>query len=191
MTREEKRARRIEKLTRLAARALPSGHYTVLLADPPWHFETWSEAGLDRHPSNHYPTMATEEICALEVPAARDAVLFLWATFPMLASAWAVMQAWGFDYRSGLAWDKQADGTGYWTRSRVELLLIGCRGGMPAPAFGDAFPGLVSARRTRHSEKPAAVADLITERYPSVPKLELFARQARPGWTVWGNEVVG
>jgi N6-adenosine-specific RNA methylase IME4 len=29
---------------------------------------------------------------------------------------------------------------------------------------------------------------LIEAMYPALPKLELFARQRRPGWDVWGNE---
>jgi N6-adenosine-specific RNA methylase IME4 len=29
---------------------------------------------------------------------------------------------------------------------------------------------------------------LIERLYPTLPKIELFARRARPGWTAWGKE---
>ena len=44
------------------------------------------------------------------------------------------------------------------------------------------------AQRREHSEKPELFQDLI-ERMSPGPRLELFARRQRLGWTVWGNEV--
>ncbi|MCR9095693.1 MAG: S-adenosylmethionine-binding domain-containing protein [bacterium] len=40
---------------------------------------------------------------------------------------------------------------------------------------------------TAHSRKPALVSELI-ERVSSPPRLELFARSKRDGWTTWGNQ---
>lgn len=42
--------------------------------------------------------------------------------------------------------------------------------------------------RRNHSEKPELFIDLIELMSPA-PRLELFARRARLGWDVWGNEV--
>ena len=77
-------------------------------------------------------------IAARDVPsiAADDCVLFLWATSPMLPQALEVMKAWGFAYVSGAVWVKDRIGTGYWFRNRHELLLVGTRGNVPAPAMG-------------------------------------------------------
>jgi N6-adenosine-specific RNA methylase IME4 len=47
---------------------------------------------------------------------------------------------------------------------------------------------LVIAPRREHSRKPDEVA-AGTERLVAGPYLELFARETRPGWTSWGNEV--
>jgi N6-adenosine-specific RNA methylase IME4 len=44
--------------------------------------------------------------------------------------------------------------------------------------------------RGRHSEKPADFFAL-AERLSPGPRLELFARQARPGWDGWGDEYPG
>ena len=90
--------------------ALPNKKYGVILADPEWRFEPWSRTtGMDRAADNHYPTSCTEVIAARDVPsiAAKDCVLFLWATAPMLPHALLVMAAWGFDYRSQIIWVKE------------------------------------------------------------------------------------
>jgi N6-adenosine-specific RNA methylase IME4 len=133
--------------------------------------------------------MTLEEICAVEVPAADDCVLFLWATIPRLPFALQLMQVWDFGYRSAVIWIKDKIGTGYWIRGQCELLLIGRRGAVVAPAPGEQLPAFIEAPRGRHSEKPAIFAEHIERLFPNVPKLEMFARGPRPGWDVWGNEV--
>ena len=189
----EKRERRRQREQQLGAKitALPEKKYGVLYADPPWRFKPYSDAtGMDRAADNHYPTMDLEAIKALPIPAAADCVLFLWATVPMLPEAFDVMKTWGFIYKSESTWVKDKAGTGYWVRGIVEHLLIGRRGrDVPAPAPGEQFPGIIEAPRKRHSEKPDIVADEIGRLFPNVPKLEMFARKERPGWTVWGNEI--
>ncbi|MGI3901264.1 MAG: MT-A70 family methyltransferase [Janthinobacterium lividum] len=178
--------------TRSAGDRLGSRLYAVVYADPPWRFEVQSrETGMDRAADNHYPTMPTEEICALQVPAAPDAALFLWATAPMLEHGLAVLRAWGFAYRSNLVWNKTRVGTGYWARNKHEHLLIGTRGTVPAPAPGTQPESVVDAAVGRHSAKPADFAEIIERIFPSAPKVELFARTPRRGWDAWGNEAVG
>jgi N6-adenosine-specific RNA methylase IME4 len=133
--------------------------------------------------------MTLAEIKALPLPSGRDAVLFLWATGPMLQRALEVMAAWGFAYKSHLIWVKDKKGTGYWSRNRHEVLLIGTRGRVPCPAPGTQFDSVIEARRGRHSEKPAIVREMIAQMFPNLPKVEMFARgRAAPGWNVWGNE---
>ena len=172
--------------------ALPDRRYGVILADPPWRFEPYSRSsGLDRSADNHYPTSVLGEIMALGVPsiAAEDCVLWLWATVPMLPQALAVMDAWGFAYKSHLVWQKDRVGTGYWFRNQHELLLVGTRGDIPAPAPGTQWPSLVEAPVGRHSEKPEKFLELIEAYFPNLPKIELNRRgPARPGWDCWGLE---
>lgn len=69
------------------------GKYTVIYADPPWHYRVWSKKGAGRSAESHYSTMSLEEIKALPVHllAARDCALFLWITFPLLLQRkWAI-----------------------------------------------------------------------------------------------------
>lgn len=195
-----KRARRAEREAELAGRitALPEDKFGVILADPEWRFEPWSAAtGMDRAAENHYPTSVTEVIASRPLAdiAAADCALFQWATVPMLPQAQAVMAAWGFDYKSHWIWVKTrpdgslALGTGYWNRNAHEILLVGTRGNVPAPAMGDQSPSVIYAPPGRHSEKPDIFLEMIEGMFPTIPKIELNRRgPARPGWAAWGNE---
>jgi N6-adenosine-specific RNA methylase IME4 len=179
----------LAKATIEASTVLGTKLYGVICADPPWRFEPYSRAtGLDRAADNHYPTMQLDAIKTLEIPAASNCVLFLWATAPMLPQALDVMAAWGFEYRSHLIWEKDRTGTGYWVRNRHEPLLIGTRGHIPAPAPGDQSVSVIHAPVGEHSQKPEIFAQDIERLYPNVPKIELFARRHRAGWDSWGNE---
>lgn len=169
--------------------------YPVIYADPEWRFEPRSRAtGMDRAPENHYPTTPTSEIRQRPVAqiAARDAVLFLWATAPMLPDAFAVMESWGFTYKTNAIWVKRrpgnARGPGYWLTGEHEILMIGTRGNPPAPAQGAQWPSVFIAPVGEHSAKPTRAYELIESYFPTLPKIELNARTRRAGWDVWGAE---
>lgn len=185
--------REARKLDRPAPRpiAAAEGTYAVLYADPPWRYDVPGGQTPDlRSVENHYPTMAVEEIEALDVPAAEDAVLFLWATNPKLPDALAVMDAWGFAYRTNACWVKDRFGMGYYVRGQHELLLIGRRGRLPVPEPSHRPASIViSAPRREHSRKPDEFYELIERMYPEHSKVELFARRPRGGWESWGNQL--
>lgn len=181
---------------------LPRGHFKAIYADPPWHFETRSDVCDQRGPGGHYSTMRLAEIESLPVGdlAANDCVLFMWATWPMLPQALALIETWGFVYKTcGFDWmkadDRQPDmftdsvkvqvGMGYWTRANSEPCLLATRG-KPKRLNADVRMGIIEPRR-EHSRKPDCVPGRI-ERLVEGPYLELFARTQRPGWTVWGNQ---
>src|ERR1700721_2968960 len=194
ITQRVKKAKRTERERDLGEKqtALPEKKYGVVVADPEWKFEPWSrETGMDRAADNHYPTSCTEVIASrsVELIAAHDCVLFLWATAPMLPHALLVMAAWGFTYCSNYVWGKDRIGTGYWNRNKHEHLLVGTRGHIPAPAMGDQWNSLVEAPVGKHSAKPEIFLQMIEGYYPSLPKIELNRRgPARQGWDAWGNE---
>lgn len=164
------------------------GCYSVLLADPPWRYDKGAGRPGDTA-EDHYPTMATPDICALPLPAiADDAALFLWATPPKIGEGLMVVQDWGFEFRSSAVWVKPSIGPGYWFRQRHELLLVGVRGKFKTPAPRARVDSVFEAPRGKHSEKPEAVQAWIEAAWPMCPKVELFARRPRAGWDVWGNE---
>src|SRR5262249_32711497 len=92
-------------------------------------------------------------------------------------------------YATNIAWVKDKTGLGYWVRNQHELLLIATRGNIPSPAPSRRPASVINAPRREHSRKPDEAYALIERMYPELPKIELFARQARPGWAAWGNEV--
>ena len=111
---KERRAR-LEAELGAKQRSLPDKRYGVIYADPPWRFEPYSRiTGMDRAAENHYPTSPLAGIKALDVKsiAARDCVLFLWATVPMLVQALDVLKNWGFEYKSHATWAKDRVGDG-------------------------------------------------------------------------------
>lgn len=182
---------------------LPQGHFKAIYADPPWRFETWgSQDNASTHVERHYSTMTRNELLALPVAdlAADDCVLFMWATWPTLAQALPLIDAWGFTYKTcAFDWmkanNRQPDmfredvdvqiGAGYWTRSNSEPCLLATRG-KPKRLNADVRMGIIEPRR-QHSRKPDCVPSRI-ERLVEGPYLELFARTQRQGWTVWGNQ---
>ena len=194
---EERRSERIEKIAEIATGnvALAGGggasSYPVICADPPWRYEHAESES--RAIENQYPTMSLEEICALPVSeiATEDAVLYLWVTSPKLAEGMKVIEAWGFTYRTSMVWVKDRIGMGYWARQRHELILIATRGSPPTPPPAVRPDSVLESARVEHSAKPAAFYEMIERLYPAWPRLEMFCRSPRPGWSVWGNQSGG
>jgi N6-adenosine-specific RNA methylase IME4 len=191
---EQSHAERIEKLAKIAEgnRAIPTDRrFPVILADPPWYFEAYNEtSGVERAAGNHYPTMGLCNICALPVNglATDSAALFLWTTAPHLQEAFQVIEAWGFNYKSNIVWVKDRLGLGYYVRNQHELLLIATRGNMPAPPPSRRPLSVIQVAKREHSRKPDEAYEPIERMYPDLPKIELFARGNRDGWTAWGNQ---
>jgi N6-adenosine-specific RNA methylase IME4 len=87
-----------------------------------------------------------------------------------------------------MVWVKDRIGMGYYARQRHELLLIGRRGDIAVPDPEDRPDSVIEAPRLEHSAKPEEAYAAIVRMYPDLPRIELFARGARDGWAVWGNE---
>ena len=170
---------------------LPTDIFNVIYADPPWRYDNilpeWGPAQL------HYPTLTLERLCALEIPAANDAVLFLWATNPFLRNALELVDAWGFEYKTNMVWiktDLKYPGSGFYIRGRHELLFICTKGSfVPDQTGKEPIGSVIEAPVREHSVKPEVVYTIIETMYPDAKYLELFARQTRPGWVAWGNEI--
>ncbi|HXI14986.1 MAG TPA: MT-A70 family methyltransferase [Chloroflexota bacterium] len=177
---------------------LPRNDYQLVLADPPWQYDSWNGKGTGRVADDHYSTMRLEDICALPVSdiCTKDALLLLWVTMPLLREGLQVMAAWGFEYRTAfLVWGKlNKDGTpavgfGRYTRSNGEMCLLGKRGNGLQPVPGVAVANLLLSQRAKHSAKPARQYDTIHRVFGrDVRRVELFARQRVAGWDVWGLE---
>jgi len=169
---------------------LPEGKYDVIYADPPWMYgqEQHGKEKQETVLETHYPTMPTEDICKLPIweLAADNSVLFLWTTSPKLFEAKQVIDAWGFNYKSSMVWDKVGHNVGYYVSVRHEFLLI-CTKGSKLPDSHKLIDSVQTIERTKHSEKPEKFYEIIEEMYQG-KKIELFARVKREGWDTWGLE---
>jgi N6-adenosine-specific RNA methylase IME4 len=183
---------------------LPRGHFGCILADPPWHFQSYD--GVSCVPTtadDPYSTMTLDDLKALPVAdvAADDCLLVMWVVSSHLPQALELGATWGFTYRSlGPIWPKEKHpgqpemfdegpicelGMGYWFRQQAEISLVLGRGS-PTRLNGGVRQ-MIFAPRQQHSRKPAEQYRRI-ESLVAGPYLELFARAPREGWTVWGNE---
>ncbi len=172
--------------------------FDIIYADPPWSYNDKSShrGGAARH----YSTQSIEWIASLLVSqiAADDAVLFLWATWPTLPDAIAVIEAWGFTYKTcAFNWVKRNRnnqgwhvGMGAYTRANSEPCLLATRGNI-LERRSRSVRQIVEAPIEEHSRKPPEVRDRIVELFGDRPRIELFARERSPGWEAWGNKIKG
>ena len=179
----------------------PNEKYDVIYADPPWSYNAFKTSdNLCKNcgcANDHYPTMSLKDICELPVGdiAAKDCVLFLWATYPCLPEAFEVIKAWGFKYKTvGFTWAKLNKsglgykvGLGHWTRANCEICLLATKG-KPKRVAKDVRQLIISPLEG-HSKKPAETRKRIERLMGGGKKIELFARQRVDGWDAWGNDV--
>lgn len=162
--------------------------YRIVYADPPWSYSATMPAG---EAYDHYPVMETTAICALPVEqwVEDNAVLFLWATSPILEEAFQVLKAWGFTYKAQFIWDKIKHNMGHYNSVRHELLLI-CTRGSCQPDVKQLIDSVQSIERSdKHSQKPVEFYDIIETLYTHGRRLELFHRgEVREGWDCTGLE---
>lgn len=182
--------------------------YDLFYADPAWQFRVRSRKGLSRSAENHYRTMPLKEIQSLPVAdlAAKDSVLFLWVTCPGLQEGIETMAAWGWTYKTvAFSWVKLTRGCkdihhfternlhfgcGYYSRANVELCLLGTRG-KTLPRLSRSVRQVILEPVGEHSKKPECTRDRIVQLFGDRPRVELFARQAAPGWDAVGNAIDG
>ena len=172
--------------------------FSTILADPPWQFINKTGKIAPEHKRlSRYGTMTLAEITALPIEelATPTAHLYLWCPNALLPEGLAVMKAWGFSYKSNIVWHKvrkdggsDGRGVGFYFRNVTELLLFGVRGrNARTLAPGRRQVNLLATRKREHSRKPDEQYELIETCSPG-PFLELFARGARKGWTMWGDQ---
>ncbi len=168
-------------------------YYTLLVVDPPWNFNLYSEEGAGKSASRHYNCMSNEEIRRLPVADLADehCLLYLWSTAPQLPLAIDCVGRWGFDYKSFMVWEKTYSsgkvrmGTGYRVRTTGELVVVAAKG-KPRQAWTPRtiFRGVAR----EHSRKPEEFYAICERLMPGARRADVFSRTPRRGWDVWGDE---
>ena len=114
---------------------LPIGPFSVIYADPPWQFKSWSDKGRNRCPDamvrqkglagRHYKVMGIRDISvAKSEELLPDSALFMWVVSRNLKDGFFVGELWRFEFKTiAFVWSKTvkdgsrpAIGLGYWTR---------------------------------------------------------------------------
>jgi len=182
-----------------AAELLASGlgGFGTVLADPPWRFANRTGKMAPEHRRlSRYATMTLQDIIGLPVAqlVLPRSHLYLWVPNALILEGLEVMCGWGFTYKTNLVWYKvrrdggpDRRGVGFYFRNVTELVLFGTRGALRTLTPGRRQENIMVSRKREHSRKPDELYAIIEQCSPG-PYLELFARQARPGWTPWGNE---
>jgi len=176
-------------------------NYDVIAADPAWKYQDTASAG-ERGACFKYPVLSAQDMAALPVGdiAARDSVLFMWTTGPMLVDGTAerLARAWGFTPKTmAFTWVKLTKlgkrwfwGMGRWTRSNPEFVVLYTKG--KPSRVSAAVHSIIEAPIGEHSVKPAEYRDRIVALCGDVSRIELFARgNVEDGWDRWGNEEAG
>ena len=172
--------------------------FHTVLADPPWRFRNQTGKVAPEHKRlNRYDTMTLDAIC--ELPVAEicqdSAHLYLWVPNALLPEGLRVLQSWGFAYKSNLVWHKvrkdggpDGRGVGFYFRNTTEIILFGVRGkNARTLAPGRRQVNIIRSMKREHSRKPDEQYALIESCSPA-PRIELFARGTRAGWTTWGDQ---
>jgi N6-adenosine-specific RNA methylase IME4 len=192
-----KRRRQPDPVEELRA-AFFGQRFATVLADPPWQFiNRTGKVAPEHRRLSRYGTMTVDGICSLPVAEFLNptAHLYLWVPNALLPEGLRVLAAWGFEYKSNVVWHKirkdggsDGRGVGFYFRNVTELLLFGIRGqNARTLAPGRRQVNYLATRKREHSRKPDEIYPIIEACSPA-PRLELFARGTRPGWTVWGNQ---
>ena len=177
---------------------LGTNKFSTVLADPPWQFQNKTGKMAPEHKRlSRYPTMTLQEIKDLPVEAIVEdrAHLYLWVPNALLPDGLEVMKHWGFEYKSNIVWYKirkdggpDRRGVGFYFRNVTEMLLFGVRGkDVRTLRRGRTQENIISSRKREHSRKPDEQYEIIEE-CSWGPRVEIFARGPRKGWTVWGNQ---
>lgn len=174
--------------------------YNTIYADPPWQFQNRTgKVAPENKKLMRYETMTLEDIKSLPVGeiSGNKAHLYLWVPNALLPAGLEVMDAWGFEYKSNIVWEKvrkdggpDGRGVGFYFRNVTELLLFGIKKKSApnrtlAPARSQV--NILRTVKREHSRKPDEMIPII-EACSQEPRIELFARGIRHGWEMWGNQ---
>lgn len=168
---------------------LPEGRYRTIVIDPPWPIEKILREVRPNQVLLDYPTMTVEEIEALPVPelAYEDGChIYLWTTHKYLPRAFKVLDTWGANYECLLTWVKNVGITPFSWMYSTEHCLFARIGNLPLLKLGKRLD--FQAKVREHSRKPDEFYNLVKEVSPE-PRIDMFSREKREGFTQYGNEL--
>lgn len=163
--------------------------YQIIVADPPWEIQKIRKRVRPNQIAMDYPMMSLDEIKALPIRKLADnkCTLFLWTIDKYLYQTRDILEAWGFKYHLTMAWDKTNGLAMYGFNRQTEFILVGLKGKHNAYPKRKTIRTSFTVKARRHSQKPDEFYGMLSVLDGN--KIDLFAREKRLGWDVWGNEV--
>lgn len=172
----------------------PNKKYNVIVVDPPWKIKKLTHKTRPNQVNMDYDLMSINEIKKLDIKSiAQDKCwVFLWTTQKYLFESKEVLESWGFKYLVMGVWQKtfgvSAGMPLFGFRWNAEFIAIGYNKKPDLWQKGKKLIPLVfEAENIKHSKKPDKFYELVSQL--GNKRIDLFARNKRPGWEVWGNEV--
>jgi len=160
------------------------GQYGVIVIDPPWQYEK-RNSDITHRGRCPYPTMTIEELCKMNLPMEDDCIVWLWTTNAFMHESFHVLDAWGLIPKTILTWVKDRMGLGDWLRGKTEHCILATKG-KPIVNLTNQTT-VLNAPVREHSRKPDEFYELVRNLCPG-RKLEVFARETREGFDVYGAE---
>lgn len=171
----------------------PDKKYQVIVVDPPWPMTKITHTSRPKQIKMDYSTLAIDDIAKLPVGDLADTSCwcFLWTTQRYLFDSRSILEGWGFNYLLTMVWEKlygRSSGMPlFGFRWNGEFILVGYKKKPTIWPKRALIPAVFSAENIKHSQKPDKFYGLVETL--GEPRIDVFARQKRAGWDVWGDEV--
>jgi len=169
----------------------PDKKYQTIVIDPPWTVKN-NLKNLKYYRTGKkmpYPLMSDDEIMFFPISNFADdrCDLFLWTITSKIPFCFRLLKMWNFKYMDFFAWDKGIGVPVNGVYRRVEWIIYAYRGKMGINKKGKFIPTMFYEKRGKHSRKPDILYNTLRENTRE-PRIDIFAREEREGWDVWGNE---
>jgi len=173
----------------------PTEKYNTIVIDPPWDISMAGSRSVRPNFAKelHYKTMTLDEIKQIPICqiANKGCHVYCWTTNKMLRQTFDVLESWGVNFHLCLVWIKPSAITPCFAyKFATEFCLLGFYGKPMQNFIGAGKLNWIEKfqKQGKHSSKPDEFYNLIEQMSPA-PRIDIFARQEREGWDVWGNEV--
>ncbi len=173
--------------------------YDLILADPPWNQKRGGKKKVRENSSGGnlpYQILELKDIIHILIHAKERAndnhILFLWTIDKYLIQTHQILELLGYKIHARMIWNKVTGIPAAFTVRFGHEYLLYCYHGKMLPVAKEArgkIHTVFTEKVKKHSKKPEISYEIINQLFPDAKKLELFARQQRDGWDVWGNEV--
>lgn len=177
----------------------PDKKYQIIYADPPWRQAKGGKKSVRKNSSGcelDYKTLSLKDIkehlqtATVHTPS--NAIMFLWTIDKYLYEAEQIAKQLNWKLHARMIWNKVTGIPAAFTiRYGHEYLLYMYKGKFTPIALPERgkIHSVFTEKVTRHSQKPQIAYEIIERLYPELLKIEMYARNIRPGWDAWGNEI--